>query len=472
MLGSRAAWFSLCWRVLRLSLVVGWTPASAHLACEVGQGVGGLVMRIVALPILVATLLLAASPRSASALEFEVQSSADGQNFLILSGEFKASDDLREIEAALRAGKGAIVSFNSPGGNVYAAMEVGRLIRRLNLSTAQPRYQECASACSLAFLGGVQRYADPGAIGVHKSSFTPDIPMTAEEAVSAVQQGTADVIAYISEMGADPGLLALAFSYDSSDIRYLSGSEMAQFRVTTEPPLEDAASSPPASPPPSFQTPAEEAPKDGDELALAEFEREALQQGITILATIKEELPDEYEGFAREMMAITLAGDERYRKATALMDALRRKHSAQIQRAPDSAVSELLRSGADLLKAVQKRESDAVCAQVAYQGGAALDPNDRFYRDFYDREVTATFRAIGAGLRSTASPRKATDADWARVGKTYRGTRKQLRLAIDGDQKAAGYCKAAVLFYDMVLEARGPSGRRVRDDMAYLLASE
>ena len=61
--------------------------------------------------------------------------------------------------------------------------------------------------------------------------------MTTEEAVSAVQQGTADVIAYISEMGADPGLLALAFSYDSSDIRYLSGSEMARFRVTTEPPL-------------------------------------------------------------------------------------------------------------------------------------------------------------------------------------------------------------------------------------------
>ena len=138
----------------------------------------------------------------------------------------------------MRADRNAIVSFNSPGGNVYKAMDVGRLIRKLNLSTAQPRFQECASACSLAFLGGVQRYADPGAIGVHKSSFNPDIPMTAEEAVSAVQQGTADVMAYISEMGADPGLLALAFSYDSNDIRYLSGSEMARFGMTTDLPPE------------------------------------------------------------------------------------------------------------------------------------------------------------------------------------------------------------------------------------------
>ena len=109
-------------------------------------------------------LLLVAGPSPASALEVETQSSADGTNFVILSGAFEASDDLRKIEAALRADRNAIVSFNSPGGNVYKAMDVGRLIRKLNLSTAQPRFQECASACSLAFLGGVQRYAEPGAI--------------------------------------------------------------------------------------------------------------------------------------------------------------------------------------------------------------------------------------------------------------------------------------------------------------------
>jgi hypothetical protein len=408
-------------------------------------------------------LLLVASPRPASALEFQSQSAADGQNFVILSGEFKASDDLREIEATLRADRHALVSFNSPGGNVYKAMEVGRLIRKLNLSTAQPRYQECASACSLAFLGGVQRYAEPGAIGVHKSTFDQDIAMTAEEAVSAVQQCTADVITYISEMGADPGLLALAFSYDSTDIRYLSGSEMAQFGVTTEPSSE-AASSP--------QAPARDAPKTGDELALAEFEREAFQEGITLFAAIKEALPDEYEVLAREMMVVPIAADEARQKGYALVSALRKKHASQIQKAPDSATSEILRSGLDLLKAVQQREPDALCAKVAFQGGIALDPDDRFYQDYFDREATATFRAIGAGLRNPASPRKATDADWIRVGKTYRGTRKQYQLAVDGDAKAPGYCKAAILFYEMVLDARGSSGRRVRANLAYLLSSE
>lgn len=35
-------------------------------------------------------------------------------------------------------------------------------------------------------------------------------------------------------MGADPALLQLALQYDSGDMRYLSLSEMAQFRVTTD----------------------------------------------------------------------------------------------------------------------------------------------------------------------------------------------------------------------------------------------
>ena len=120
--------------------------------------------------------------------------------------------------------------------------------------------------------------------------------MTTDEAVSAVQQGTADVIAYIAEMGADPGLLALAFSYDSSDIRYLSGSEMARFRVTTEPPLEEYVIEF------ACRSSSCAVAKTGEELTLADFEREVRAQGITLYATIKEALPGEYEAFVREMM--------------------------------------------------------------------------------------------------------------------------------------------------------------------------
>ncbi|MCT7375463.1 hypothetical protein [Chelativorans salis] len=90
--------------------------------------------------------------------------------------------------------------------------------------------------------GCVARFAEPGAIGVHRSSFERDAGFSSTEAVEAVQAITAEVIAYMVEMGVDPTLLQLALSYGSDDVRYLSRSEMEQFRVVT---VEDAA--PPAA---------------------------------------------------------------------------------------------------------------------------------------------------------------------------------------------------------------------------------
>lgn len=166
-------------------------------------------------------------------LSYYIQSLKDGSNYIVVSGQFEADDDLAVFRDKILSSHAVSVSFISGGGNVYKAMEFGRLIRSLGLQTVAARASECASACSLSFLGGVIRYAEPGSIGVHKSSFGDTSGMNVEDAVAAVQQQTADVISYMSEMGVDPVLLQLALKYDSNDIRYLSSSEMTQFRVTT-----------------------------------------------------------------------------------------------------------------------------------------------------------------------------------------------------------------------------------------------
>ncbi|PYE88201.1 SH3 domain-containing protein [Phyllobacterium leguminum] len=122
--------------------------------------------------------------------------------------------------------------FNSPGGNPSTAIRVGRLIRALGLRTFQMRGMECSSACALAFMGGSIRVAETGAIGVHKSSFSEGAPISVDAAVSFVQLQTAETISYMTEMGIDPSLLQLSLRYEKDDMRYLSKSEMAQYRVT------------------------------------------------------------------------------------------------------------------------------------------------------------------------------------------------------------------------------------------------
>ena len=155
------------------------------------------------------------------------------------------------------------MAFDSPGGDIYKALELGRLIRRLDLDTIQSTRLQCASACAFAFLGGVLRYAEPASIGVHKGWFVDRRPTDVDVAVAAVQQTTADVIVYIVEMGADPALMGLALSYDSNDMRYLSASEMEKFRVNTpedEPVLEAAVPLPMPRPVPTGAVPASVVP--------------------------------------------------------------------------------------------------------------------------------------------------------------------------------------------------------------------
>jgi len=185
------------------------------------------------LPILFLLLSLSAASSATAELTYSVHETEAGTKFVIVSGEFEFFDNLAEFGEVILRDRPSIVGFDSSGGNVAKAMELGRMIRSAGLSTVQVRKAECASACSLAFLGCSRRFAEPGSIGVHKSSFSDTSGMHVEMAVSAVQQTTAEIIGYISEMGVDPGLLQLSLSYDSNDIRYLSGSEMARFKVTT-----------------------------------------------------------------------------------------------------------------------------------------------------------------------------------------------------------------------------------------------
>lgn len=156
----------------------------------------------------------------------------DRGSVLLLDGEFSLSDDPHALAREVSASGARVVTFNSDGGNIISAIAFGRMIRTLGLSTVQLRSTQCASACALAFVGGIVRKAEPGAIGVHQSSFSPDEVLDGHTAVAAVQQITAQILTYLVEMGVDPKLLQLSLSVPSNDMRYLTAREMEEYRVT------------------------------------------------------------------------------------------------------------------------------------------------------------------------------------------------------------------------------------------------
>lgn len=94
-----------------------------------------------------------------------------------LSGNITSEDvyAAKMMESLLMKGRQAIVgntvSLTSNGGEVDAAMELGRLLRKLRLFTVVPAGEKCMSSCVFAFMGGDRRMVE-GRIGIHRPYFT------------------------------------------------------------------------------------------------------------------------------------------------------------------------------------------------------------------------------------------------------------------------------------------------------------
>jgi hypothetical protein len=81
------------------------------------------------------------------------------------------------------------VRLESPGGYVQPALAVADIIRTRGLDTYVGRF--CASACTLAFLGGQHRYLAPAArLGFHQA-YAPNVPQARVDPILRTAYGTA-----------------------------------------------------------------------------------------------------------------------------------------------------------------------------------------------------------------------------------------------------------------------------------------
>jgi hypothetical protein len=131
------------------------------------------------------------------------------------------------------------VYLNSPGGNLYAGMELGRVFRKSWFNTNvgkqagpwSPSGGECLSACTLTFLGGRFRFLGSDSIyGVHRFSADASLPY----ALDVGQVGSAAILQYIREMGADPELLNEISRAGSDEINVLPKARLKELSVVND----------------------------------------------------------------------------------------------------------------------------------------------------------------------------------------------------------------------------------------------
>lgn len=120
-----------------------------------------------------------------------------------------------------------IVSFDSIGGNLVGGMKLGKAIRQLNLDTQLVGQQHCASACSLAFLGGVRRtFEEEGVLGIHRFYSTQG-----NIGDDTTQVAIVLIANYIQSMDVDRKLLDIASLVPADDILWLSPEQLQALNI-------------------------------------------------------------------------------------------------------------------------------------------------------------------------------------------------------------------------------------------------
>lgn len=201
-------------------------------------------------------LLLPATPSHAQEMTFKLEEVITSRPVIIVNAEGMITRDTPgKLEAILKAQTDPIlnISLSSRGGNLAAALEVGRLLRRYRIVATVPVDGACLSACAYAFLGGIARgFETMGGdeveenqkrLGFHGFAVDMQVPGTlqgqnAKEFAGAITQGsqvTAGGLAdYVAVMGANVEIIGRAARYGQNQYLYLPVSELRKLGILTD----------------------------------------------------------------------------------------------------------------------------------------------------------------------------------------------------------------------------------------------
>jgi hypothetical protein len=184
------------------------------------------------LPAAVAAWLMALS--GAQAASIEVKNIEPAAALVMVEGDLELTDieSFRNKVAPLAR---ATVAFRSDGGSLLAGIRIGMMIRVKNFTTVVPDQAQCASACAVAWLGGVRRFMGTGSkVGFH-AAYVQKAGATTESA-----PGNAVLGAYLDQIGLPEDAIVYITQAAPSSMKWLTLDEAARHGIDVAllPPVE------------------------------------------------------------------------------------------------------------------------------------------------------------------------------------------------------------------------------------------
>lgn len=341
---------------------------------------------------------------------------------------FGAAEELAKLLDA--APQVHTIHLDSHGGRIGAAIKLRDLIRERGLNTYVSG--QCLSACTVAYLGGRERYIHPeGRLGFHAGSFP---------GVSATD------MRFENQRNANEAV-ALGVERRFAEKAYLSPSDSMWFPTTRE--LIEAR----------FVT----------RIASPASVAEGLLTGPTpaLHKVIKQYAPEEFGKLIEDFIEIantSTSHEEAYYRRAGIVAALRRKYASFALNSPDEFIRAAIKSRIEGLRLfVMDREN---CSKFVIYGPMDLSPEAVMQHvDHFDLEGAALFRALFEGAKAGGPPKISSDADWdvfidhwLASGATDQDIASMLNPGIDDPN----LCPAWISFLEAMLSAEGPEAERVR----------
>ena len=139
------------------------------------------------------------------------------QHVVHIAGDMNAEDILTFKQIIKSLPPQTIISLDSPGGNLQAGIEIGKVIATSGFATYVSGI--CASSCALAWLAGAPRILSPSAkVGFHLA-YKNDLDKTESGA------GNALVGSYVTELGLGENVVRYITSAAPTDIQWLTSRD-------------------------------------------------------------------------------------------------------------------------------------------------------------------------------------------------------------------------------------------------------
>src|SRR6266581_1618379 len=169
---------------------------------------------------------------------------AEKRSCIIVKGEIK-STDVQEMSEALQAIRAIRedqtasidVLLDSKGGNVVAAIEIGRLVRKARATAIVTAPSQCLSACVFVLAGAVARYP-AGPVGIHRPYSTETSAQTFDQVQQQYSANERAAKQFLADMNLPPSLFEAMVRVPPEKVSVLSVEEVKTFGLLGLDPVE------------------------------------------------------------------------------------------------------------------------------------------------------------------------------------------------------------------------------------------